>query len=60
MGGTRTSRLLPQVLPYDYYGAYGHQAHQDHAYNRLLGAEYTFDFPPHHEVVSRCAPPPPS
>ncbi|XP_006108791.2 sarcosine dehydrogenase, mitochondrial-like, partial [Myotis lucifugus] len=39
------------VLPYDYYGAYGHQAHQDHAYNRLLGAEYTFDFPPHHEVI---------
>ncbi|KAK1333998.1 hypothetical protein QTO34_004996 [Cnephaeus nilssonii] len=39
------------VLAYDYYGAYGHQAHQDYAYNRLLGAEYTFDFPPHHEVI---------
>ncbi|XP_015427856.1 PREDICTED: sarcosine dehydrogenase, mitochondrial [Myotis davidii] len=50
-GGTRTSRLLPQVLPYDYYGAYGHQVHQDHAYNRLLGAEYTFDFPPHHQQI---------
>lgn len=41
------------VLAYDYYGAYGHQAHRDYAYNGLLGAEYTFDFPPHHEVIRR-------
>ncbi|XP_036074096.1 sarcosine dehydrogenase, mitochondrial isoform X5 [Rousettus aegyptiacus] len=40
------------VLPYDYYGAYGNQAHQDHAYGKLLADEHTFDFPPHHNVVS--------
>lgn len=39
------------MLPYDYYGAYGKRAHQDYAYSRLLGDEYTFDFPPHHDVV---------
>lgn len=44
--------VFPQVLKYDYYGAYGNQAHGDHAYGRLLGDEYTFDFPPHHDVVS--------
>ncbi|KAL1786119.1 hypothetical protein HispidOSU_014126 [Sigmodon hispidus] len=39
------------VLDYDYYGAYGKQAHRDYAYSRLLGAEYTFDFPPHHHMI---------
>ncbi|XP_043326004.1 sarcosine dehydrogenase, mitochondrial isoform X2 [Cervus canadensis] len=39
------------VLPYDYYGAYGHRAHEDYTYGRLLGQEYTFSFPPHHDVV---------
>lgn len=43
---------LSQVLHYDYYGAYGNQAHEDYAYSRLLKDEYTFDFPPHHDVVS--------
>lgn len=43
--------LPPQVLPYDYYGAYGHRAHEDYTYGRLLGQEYTFSFPPHHDVV---------
>ncbi|XP_064146685.1 sarcosine dehydrogenase, mitochondrial isoform X5 [Loxodonta africana] len=41
------------VLHYDYYGAYGHQVHQDYAYNRLLGDEYTFDFPPHHDTIKK-------
>lgn len=31
--------------------------HQDCAYARLLGDEYTFDFPPHHSVVSSQPPP---
>lgn len=43
---------LSQVLDYDYYGAYGRQRHGDYTYNRLLGDEYTFDFPPHHDIVS--------
>lgn len=43
---------LPQVLDYDYYGAYGRERHGDYTYNRLLGDEYTFDFPPHHDIVS--------
>ncbi|KAF0876092.1 SARDH protein, partial [Crocuta crocuta] len=28
-------------------------AHGDHAYSRLLGDEYTFDFPPHHDVIKK-------
>ncbi|XP_063000498.1 sarcosine dehydrogenase, mitochondrial [Elgaria multicarinata webbii] len=39
------------VLDYDYYGAYGKTPHGDCAYSRLLSAEYTFDFPPHHNVI---------
>ncbi|NXC22204.1 SARDH protein, partial [Corythaeola cristata] len=39
------------VLDYDYYGAYGQERHRDYAYNRLLGDEYTFDFPPHHDII---------
>uniref|UniRef100_A0A8C5U2W9 Sarcosine dehydrogenase, mitochondrial n=1 Tax=Malurus cyaneus samueli TaxID=2593467 RepID=A0A8C5U2W9_9PASS len=39
------------VLDYDYYGAYGRERHQDYTYNRLLGDEYTFDFPPHHDII---------
>ncbi|KAF4016835.1 hypothetical protein G4228_007993 [Cervus hanglu yarkandensis] len=41
------------VLPYDYYGAYGHRAHEDYTYGRLLGQEYTFSFPPHHDVIKK-------
>ncbi|XP_074150150.1 sarcosine dehydrogenase, mitochondrial [Sminthopsis crassicaudata] len=41
------------ILPYDYYGAYEHQPHNDYKYNRLLGDEYTFDFPPHHEIIQK-------
>ncbi|XP_053329646.1 sarcosine dehydrogenase, mitochondrial isoform X2 [Spea bombifrons] len=43
------------VLDYDYYGAYGHQPHQDYSYSQLLEKEYTFGFPPHHDVIrSEC------
>lgn len=41
------------VLPYDYCGAYGHRAREDYAYGRLLGQEYTFSFPPHHDVIKK-------
>ncbi|XP_044519885.1 sarcosine dehydrogenase, mitochondrial [Gracilinanus agilis] len=41
------------ILPYDYYGAYEHQSHEDYKYNKLLGNEYTFDFPPHHDVIQK-------
>ncbi|KAM9064238.1 sarcosine dehydrogenase, mitochondrial isoform X1 [Sarcophilus harrisii] len=41
------------ILSYDYYGAYEHQPHKDYQYNRLLGDEYTFDFPPHHEIIQK-------
>ena len=50
-GRAVTPPLLPQELPYDYYGAYGHRAHEDYTYGRLLGQEYTFSFPPHHDAV---------
>lgn len=49
---------FPQVLDYDYYGAYGRERHRDYTYNRLLGDEYTFDFPPHHDIVSAGRKPP--
>nr|XP_028570537.1 sarcosine dehydrogenase, mitochondrial isoform X2 [Podarcis muralis] len=39
------------VLEYDYYGAYDQTPHEDYEYNRLLSDEYTFDFPPHHNVI---------
>lgn len=42
----------PQVLDYDYYGAYSQEQHRDYTYNQLLADEYTFDFPPHHNIVS--------
>lgn len=41
------------VQDYDYYGAYGHQQHQDYAYSQLLEKEYTFTFPPHHDVIRK-------
>ncbi|XP_004613477.2 sarcosine dehydrogenase, mitochondrial [Sorex araneus] len=53
-GWERPGWFSPQgpapVQDYDYYGAYGHGA-RDSAYRQLLGAEYTFDFPPHHHVI---------
>ncbi|XP_047624808.1 sarcosine dehydrogenase, mitochondrial isoform X3 [Phacochoerus africanus] len=56
-GWERPGWFSPQgpapVLPYDYYGAYGKRAHQDHAYSRLLADEYTFDFPAHHDVIKK-------
>ena len=55
-----SSRFPPQVLDYDYYGAYGQERHRDYTYNRLLGDEYTFDFPPHHDIVSVGGQPPPA
>ncbi|XP_030063556.1 sarcosine dehydrogenase, mitochondrial isoform X1 [Microcaecilia unicolor] len=42
-----------RVLDYDYYGAYGHGVHEGYTYNQLLGKEYTFNFPPHHDVIRR-------
>uniref|UniRef100_A0A8C9PLR3 Sarcosine dehydrogenase n=1 Tax=Spermophilus dauricus TaxID=99837 RepID=A0A8C9PLR3_SPEDA len=56
-GWERPGWFSPQgtapVPDYDYYGAYGNQVHQDCAYTRLLGDEYTFEFPPHHSVIQK-------
>nr|XP_060466337.1 sarcosine dehydrogenase, mitochondrial-like [Panthera onca] len=51
--GWFTPKGTAPVLRYDYYGAYGNRMHEDHAYGRLLGDEYTFDFPPHHDVIKK-------
>jgi len=40
------------VPPYDWYGAYGHQANADQTYVQRLREDYTFDFPKNHAVVS--------
>uniref|UniRef100_A0A8B9GLS0 Sarcosine dehydrogenase, mitochondrial n=1 Tax=Astyanax mexicanus TaxID=7994 RepID=A0A8B9GLS0_ASTMX len=42
------------VLDYDYYGAYDVKKNSDYKYNELLGKEYTFDFPPHHNTANEC------
>lgn len=42
-----------KVKDYDYYGAYGVAENKDYKYNELLGQEYTFDFPPHHDIVRK-------
>uniref|UniRef100_A0A4X2KUX4 Sarcosine dehydrogenase, mitochondrial n=1 Tax=Vombatus ursinus TaxID=29139 RepID=A0A4X2KUX4_VOMUR len=56
-GWERPGWFSPQgpapILPYDYYGAYEHQPHEDYKYNRLLSNEYTFDFPPHHDIIQK-------
>ncbi|XP_069039360.1 sarcosine dehydrogenase, mitochondrial [Lepisosteus oculatus] len=39
------------VLDYDYYGAYNVSKNHHYKYKDLLGKEYTFDFPPHHDVI---------
>uniref|UniRef100_A0A667ZFP9 Sarcosine dehydrogenase n=1 Tax=Myripristis murdjan TaxID=586833 RepID=A0A667ZFP9_9TELE len=40
------------VLDYDYYGAYDINKNVNYKYNDLLGKEYTFGFPPHHDVTA--------
>ncbi|XP_038601368.1 sarcosine dehydrogenase, mitochondrial isoform X2 [Tachyglossus aculeatus] len=52
-GRNRRRDPLHEILDYDYYGAYEHKPHEDYSYNKLLGDEYTFDFPPHHEVIKK-------
>uniref|UniRef100_A0A8C1ZLP1 Sarcosine dehydrogenase n=1 Tax=Cyprinus carpio TaxID=7962 RepID=A0A8C1ZLP1_CYPCA len=39
------------VLDYDYYGAYDVPKNTDYKYREIVGKEYTFDFPPHHDVI---------
>lgn len=40
---------------YDYYGSYDVKQNTNYKYSELLGKEYTFDFPPHHNVIkSEC------
>ncbi|KAB7498129.1 Sarcosine dehydrogenase, mitochondrial, partial [Armadillidium nasatum] len=40
------------IKPYDWYGAYNTPLAKDHLYKETLKADYTFDFPPHHHLVS--------
>ncbi|XP_054545182.1 sarcosine dehydrogenase, mitochondrial isoform X6 [Talpa occidentalis] len=53
--GWFSPRGTAPVLDYDYYGAYGNQRRGGDAYSQLLGEEYTFDFPPHHDVPGHSA-----
>ncbi|KAG8447493.1 hypothetical protein GDO86_014842 [Hymenochirus boettgeri] len=39
------------ILDYDYYGAYGMEPLKDYKYSQILEKEYTFNFPPHHDVI---------
>ncbi len=41
-------------LPYDWYGAYGEERHEDYRYDHKLRMDYTFGHPKHHENVSSC------
>uniref|UniRef100_A0AAZ1X1C0 Sarcosine dehydrogenase, mitochondrial n=1 Tax=Oreochromis aureus TaxID=47969 RepID=A0AAZ1X1C0_OREAU len=47
----RQCRQLITVKDYDYYGAYDVKRNEKYKYDELLGQEYTFDFPPHHDVI---------
>ena len=38
---------------YDWYGAYETPESEDTRYKSALGADYSFDFPEHHEQVSQ-------
>lgn len=40
---------------YDYYGSYDIKKNANYKYSELLSKEYTFDFPPHHDMIkSEC------
>uniref|UniRef100_A0A7N6AG56 Sarcosine dehydrogenase, mitochondrial n=1 Tax=Anabas testudineus TaxID=64144 RepID=A0A7N6AG56_ANATE len=39
------------VKNYDFYGAYENKKNVNYKYSELLSKEYTFDFPPHHDVI---------
>lgn len=52
--------MIAKVKDYDYYGAYEMKKNTDYKYSELLGREYTFGFPPHHDVVRRHRPRTPS
>ncbi|XP_034048171.1 sarcosine dehydrogenase, mitochondrial isoform X2 [Thalassophryne amazonica] len=39
------------VKDYDYYGAYDIKKNVNYKYSDLLNKEYTFGFPPHHDVI---------
>ncbi|XP_043913990.1 sarcosine dehydrogenase, mitochondrial [Protopterus annectens] len=41
------------VLDYDYYGAYDIPSHENYAYKEVLKKEYTFEFPPHHDIIKK-------
>ena len=43
------------ALKYDWYGAYDHSRNEDDSYGDNLRKEYSFEFPPHHDVVSSAA-----
>uniref|UniRef100_A0A673AU06 Sarcosine dehydrogenase n=1 Tax=Sphaeramia orbicularis TaxID=375764 RepID=A0A673AU06_9TELE len=55
LGGGCGRELAHWIIHYDYYGAYETKKNVNYKYNELLGKEYTFDFPPHHDVIkSEC------
>ncbi|XP_069097661.1 sarcosine dehydrogenase, mitochondrial isoform X2 [Pleurodeles waltl] len=41
------------ILDYDYYGAYDNAPHKHYTYNQMLEQEYTFEFPPHQDVIKQ-------
>ena len=51
---TLSSTHLLQALPYDYYGFYGNAQNENNFYKEKLEQDYTFGFPKHHDLVSRC------
>ncbi|XP_037793833.1 sarcosine dehydrogenase, mitochondrial-like [Penaeus monodon] len=39
--------------PYDWYGFYGNDLSSDTRYKTMLTADYTFDFPHHHDLIQK-------
>lgn len=41
------------LKPYDFYGAYNFDVHEDYEYRQLLTQDYTYDFPENHDIIAK-------
>jgi sarcosine dehydrogenase len=41
------------LKPYDFYGAYNIEQHEDYTYRDLLKMDYSYDFPQNHHVLAK-------
>ena len=41
------------LKPYDFYGAYNFDVHEDYEYRELLTKDYTYEFPENHDIIAK-------